>query len=108
MQQVQVLIDRALTELGLEIDSRLVTLELAVVLQSGWAELADIAVDVLRGLLAADIEGVAQVIGRQPSLPLRDCKKICVTGILTNLLKGQQNAIIRRTHRPTAGGLLQP
>lgn len=38
----------------------------------------------------------------------RDCKKICVTGILTNLLKGQQNAIIRRTHRPTAGGLLQP
>ena len=39
---------------------------------------------------------------------LRDCKKICVTGILTNLLKGQQNAIIRRTHRPTAGGLLQP
>lgn len=37
-----------------------------------------------------------------------DCKKICVTGILTNLLKGQQNAIIRRTHRPTAGGLLQP
>lgn len=38
----------------------------------------------------------------------RECKKICVTGILTNLLKGQQNAIIRRTHRPTAGGLLQP
>ena len=23
----------------------------------------------------------------------RECKKICVTGILTNLLKGQQNAI---------------
>ena len=38
----------------------------------------------------------------------RACKKFCVTGILTNLLKGQQNAIIRRTHRPTAGGLLQP
>ncbi len=28
----------------------------------------------------------------------RECKKICVTGILTTLLKGQQNAIIRRTH----------
>ncbi|MDI3219136.1 hypothetical protein QK309_26170, partial [Klebsiella quasipneumoniae] len=27
-----------------------------------------------------------------------ECKKICVTGILTTLLKGQQNAIIRRTH----------
>ena len=72
MQQVQVLIDRALTELGLEIDSRLVTLELAVVLQSGWAELADIAVDVLRGLLAADIEGVAQVICSQSPLLLQD------------------------------------
>ena len=47
MQQVQVFVDRALTELGLEIGRRPVTLELAVVLQSGWTELADIAIDVL-------------------------------------------------------------
>ena len=46
--------------------------------------------------------------GKWRDVPYRECKKICVTGILTNLLKGQQNAIIRRTHRPTAGGLLQP
>ena len=72
MQQVQVLIDRALTELGLEIGRRLVTLEFAVILQSGWAEFADIAVDVFGGLLPADIEGVAQVIGSQSPLPLQD------------------------------------
>ena len=72
MQQVQVLIDRSLAELRHKRGGRPVTLELAVVLQSGWAELADIAIDVLGGLLAADIEGVAQVIGSQSPLPLQD------------------------------------
>ena len=72
MQQVQVLIDRALTELGLEIDSRLVTLELAVVIQPVWTELVDISVDVFGGLLAPNIKGAAEVVGGQAPLPLQN------------------------------------
>ena len=37
-----------------------------------------------------------------------ECKKNCVSGILTTLLKGQQNANIRRAYCSTSGGLLQP
>ena len=71
MQQVQVFVDRTLTELGLEVGLRLVALEVVVVLQSVWAVLLDIAVDIFRRLLATDIEGATEVVGGQAPLPLQ-------------------------------------
>ncbi len=45
-----------------------------------------------------DIEGLRAVA----LLLVRECKKICVSGILTTLLKGQQNANIRRAYCSTS------
>ena len=66
---MQVFVRQALCHLWYEFSSRLVTLKVFVVLQIARAYLADIAIDVLAGLLSADAESVAQVPCGEAALP---------------------------------------
>ena len=53
MQQVQVFVDRALTEPRLEIGCRFVALELAVVIQPVWTKLILITIEIQPALAIA-------------------------------------------------------
>jgi putative ABC transport system permease protein len=63
VQQQQILIHLAFAKARAELGGRFVALEIAVVLQPLWRDLLDIAVDIPRRLLAANVEGSAEVVG---------------------------------------------
>ena len=54
-----------------ELLTRYIALALLVICQVSGRMFIDVGIDVLGCLLAADIEGVAQVIGSQPAFPLQ-------------------------------------